>query len=134
MDEKLRALRAIHAAFLFACLIYVAIGEFAGPKEPRNVKLLLMVFGFVAVTGLGIAMFLRERLVGAAEDVLRRSPEGAEALQRWMSGHMVALAMCEAVGIFGLVLRTLGGTLIQVLPFYGACVLLMLMWMPRRPE
>ncbi len=134
MDQRLQVLRVVHAALLFACLLYVAVGELAGPKEPSDVKLLLIVIGFVAVTDVGIAMFLRSQFVGGAEEVLRRSPEDATALQRWTSGHMIALAMCEAVGIFGLVLRLLGATLIQVLPFYGACVLLMLMWTPRRPE
>ncbi len=134
MNDKLQVLRLVHAALLLACVLYAGIGEFAGPKEPKDATLLLMVLGFLGVTDLGLAAFLRGRWVGAAEEALRRSPEDASALQRWMTGHFVVLALCEAVAIFGLVLRMLGGTLIQALPFYGASVLMILAWRPRRPE
>lgn len=133
-EDKLRTLRVIHAALLLSCLIYAYIGEVAGPEESKDMKLFLMAFGFLGATNLGIAMLLRPRFVGAAEEILRRSPDDATALQRWMTGHFVLYAMCESVALFGLVLRILGATLVQVLPFYGAAVLLMLVWVPRRPE
>ncbi len=134
MDEKLRTVRVLHAAMLSTCLLYVAVGEAVGPKEPKDVKLLLMVLGFMAVAELGAAMLLRPQMVGKAEEVLRRSPDDPAALQQWQTGHIVLYAMCQSVAIFGFVLRMMGATLMQSLPFAGACVLMMLMWVPRRPE
>ncbi|MGH9602477.1 MAG: hypothetical protein ACRD24_08820 [Terriglobales bacterium] len=134
MEDKLRILRVIHAALLLSCFIYAVIGEAIGPAEPKDVKLFLMVFGFLGVTDIGIAMLLRPRFVGEPEEILRRAPNDASALQRWLTGHFILYAMCESVAILGLVLRIVGATLVQVMPFYGAAVLLMLVWMPRRPE
>ncbi|MGH9530863.1 MAG: hypothetical protein ACRD2Q_00620 [Terriglobales bacterium] len=134
MEEKLRVLRVIHVALLLSCLLYAYIGKVVGPKEPGDVQIFLIAFAFLGVTDVGIAMVLRSRIVGSAEEVLRQSPADALALQRWMSGHFIGYAMAEAVALFGLVLRMLGGTLVQALPFYGAAVLLLLMWMPRKPE
>ncbi len=134
MEEKLRTVRALHAAMLLACLLYVPVGEMVGPKEPKDVQMLLMILGFLGVAELGVAMLLRPHMVGAAEEILGRSPDDPAALQQWQTGHILLYAMCESVAIFGLVLRLLGATLTQTLPFAGACVLMMLAWAPRRPE
>ncbi len=134
MDEKLWVLRIIHAALLFSCLLYVPIGEVVASKEPRDVRFLFIGLAIGGLSTLTLAMRLRPRLVGSAEETLRHNPDDAAALARWQTAQIVLYGMCEAVALYGLVLRMLGTPLIQVLPFYGGAVLLMLMWMPRRPE
>lgn len=134
IGEKLRRVRTIHAAMLLTCVLYIPVGELVGPKEAKDVRLLLMVLGFVGLADLGTAMLLRAQTVGAAEEILRRNPADPAALQQWQTGHILFFALCQSVAILGVVSRLLGATLTQTLPFAGACVVMMLVWSPRQPE
>jgi len=48
-------------------------------------------------------------------------------------GSIASFALCEAVGLFGLVLRILGEMLEQAAPFYGAAFFLLMIFFPRNP-
>jgi len=54
---------------------------------------------------------------------------GASLAQRWKTGYIVTYLLCELLALFGLLLRIMGSTLIQVWPYYaGSFVLLLLFW------
>ena len=134
MDATLRSLRVIQMAFLVAVVIYIAIAEKVGPREPKDVKQIQVLLMVMAASLVGGILFFRQRLIPPAEEVLRTQPEDANALRRWRTANLITLTLAEAVVLYGLALRFLGGTLLQAAPFYAAGVLLMVVFTPRRPE
>ena len=44
---------------------------------------------------------------------------------------MILFALCESVVVYGLVLRFIGATWIQVAPFYLAGIVLLILFRPR---
>jgi len=133
MDARtaLRTAQIIHIAFLAAIPLYVVVGEFAGPSEPRELGMLYTVFLVLAVSMLAPAALVRQKMVRAAEEELRLRPDELPLLGRWLAGNIVSFALCEAVAIYGLLLRILGGTLVQAAPFFAAGFLFLIFFTPR---
>ncbi len=134
MDASLRLLRIIQMALLVSVAFYLAIAEKVGPHEARDVTQIQILLALFAGSLVVTILFFRQRVLGPAEDVLRTQSEDAVALRRWRMANLVTLVCSEAVVLYGMVLRFLGGTLLQAAPFYAAGVLLMLLLGPRRPE
>jgi hypothetical protein len=65
--------------------------------------------------------------------VLGANPNEQSALGRWRAANIVVLALCESIGLYGFVLRFLGFSLMQAMPFYLAAILMMLYFGPKRP-
>ena len=134
VDASLRLLRIIRAALLGFVVLYAAMGELEGPKEPKDVKQMQLILMVLAVSVVVTLSICRQVKIRPAEDTLRSQPEDAVALARWRAGNIVTFVVAEAVALYGLVLRFLGGTFLQALPFYTAAAVLMLVFTPRRPE
>ena len=134
MDASLRLLRVIQAALLGSVVLYAVVGEVTGPKESRDVKQTQLILIVLSATEVGIILLVRRRMVQPLEETLRSQPEDAAALSRWRAGNIVTFALAEAVGLYGVALRFLGATLLQVIPFYASAAVLMLVFTPRRPE
>ena len=134
MDATLRLLRIIQMALLGSVALYIVIAEKVGPQEPKDVKQLQVLLALFAGSLVMTIFFYRQRVLRPAEDALRVQAEDAVALRRWRMANLVTLVCAEAVVLYGMVLRFLGGTLLQAAPFYAAGVLLMLVFTPRRPE
>ena len=118
-------------ALFVAVLLYAAIGEKIGGAAAGDVRLLKQVLIVAGVATLGTAVVIRQRMVRPGEETLRLQPENLEALGRWRAGYLASLVLCEAVGIYGLVLRMLGGSFLEAAPFYGFALVLLVVWMPR---
>ena len=69
-----------------------------------------------------------------AESSLAGNPESATTLYRWRTGYMATYALSEAIVLYGVVLRFLGLSFSQVVPFFLAGFILMLFFGPRRPS
>ena len=134
MDATLRFLRVIQVAFLVAVVIYIAIAEKVGPREPKDVKQIQMVLAMLSVGLVAMILIVRQRMIPSSEEILRTQPEDLGALLRWRTANLLTLVLAEAVVLYGFVLRFMGGTLLQAAPFYAAGVLLMVVFTPRRPE
>lgn len=133
-EQRFRATRLIAIALLATIPLYALVGEMAGPAQPGDYATFRLVLFVVSAT-VGLMGFqLRARMIPAAEDTLRRAPNDETAAQRWVAAHVVALGMAEVIGVCGLALRIVGGTLVESLPFYIIAMGLMLAWIPRRPE
>ncbi len=113
--------------------IYVVVGEVASRQLTTDVKALYAI-SFASISLVGAILVVRKTLVLQSEAELRQKPGDPVTIARWRTGYIVTYALCEALALFGLVLRILGFTLAQVWPYYaGGFVLLLLFW-PRRPE
>jgi hypothetical protein len=134
MGAVLRFLRLVQVALLLFLLLVIPITEFFHVRRestPSN------VIYFVA-TGLCIWMtigmfLLRKKIISKAEKRILADPEDMAAWTSWKVGHLMSLACCEALALYGLMLRFLGFGFEQVATFYIAGVGLMLYMTPRPP-
>ena len=135
MDSALKVVQLIRVAMITSIVLYVAVGEMtARPSAKPPALLLFYALTFVAVTMVGFIMVVRRMLIAPAAAALATQSSDAAPLNRWRGGYIVSFALAEAIALYGLVLRLLGFTLSQVVSFYIAGVLLLLMLAPRRPS
>ncbi len=134
MEPARKTLQIVRFALMVSIALYVFVGERVGASlavaPDRNFYFALTL---VAITTVGMIFAVRRVLVLRTEATLAAQPEDAMALNRWRSGYLVTYALCEALAMFGLVLRVLGFTLSEVSPFYIVGFVLMLLFSPRRP-
>jgi len=132
VQAMVRTARIFHALLLVSMLVFAFVGEKAGPAEPREPEpsILPQAFALVSVLILGMAFFVRARMMRPAEEALRQRADDGQALMRWWRGNIFSFVMCEAVALYGFALRMLGGTLVGSAPFYAGAILLMLVWTP----
>jgi F0F1-type ATP synthase membrane subunit c/vacuolar-type H+-ATPase subunit K len=131
-QKTLRSVRVIHAAFLLAALLYVwlpAMIVHASGKEAPTAMVLAV--SMVALSSLGIAVFLRRRMVRPAADRLSKNPEDVQAAGRWRSSVVVSLAFCESLVLYGLALWFIGAGWNVYGVFYAMGIFLLLAWYPR---
>jgi hypothetical protein len=133
MTAALKTVRIIQIGMLVSVLLCAAIGEFANSHIIADATL-IRVISFASISVVGAILVVRKTLVLQSEEMLRDRPGDTVILGRWRSGYIVTYALCEALALFGLVLRIMGFTIAQVWPYYaGAFVLLLLFW-PRAPK
>ena len=135
MEPARKLLQVVRGGLLASIAMYVFVGECLHPNlaavPDRNVYFALTL---VAITTVGMIFAVRRLFVLRSESALAAEPEDVAALNRWRAGYIIVYALCEAVALFGLVLRFLGFTLAQVLPFYVVGFVLMLLFAPRMPS
>jgi hypothetical protein len=138
MEQALKVLQIVRGGLLISVVLYFVIAEqirrasVATPAKAPD-PIVLYALALMALASLFIATVLRRKLYGNAEETLRAQPGDATALTRWRTGHLLFLAICEAVALYGFVLRILGFQMLQVLPFFVAAFVAMVLFGPRRP-
>ena len=133
METAVRVVRLVQIAMLVGVVVYVAVGELAGRAGTSN-NALFYTLSLAAVSTLGAAFVVRRTLVLPSEALLGEKPGDRLVQSRWKSGYIFLYALCEAVALYGLVLRMVGFTLIHVWGFYLGGVLLLLLFSPRPPQ
>ena len=133
MGAPLRTIRVIQIAMLVSIGICVVAGEAVGARVMTDVRALYAI-PFAAISLVGAILVVRKTMVLQSEDELKVKPGDPVVLARWKTGYIVTYVLCEALALFGLLLRVMGSTLSQVWPYYaGSFVLLLLFW-PREPR
>jgi len=131
-QKTLQTGRLIHLALLFAAFAYLALPLLVGtPKTTVPPAPMIMAMGFVSVSTMGAAYFIRARLVQPASEKLAGNPEDAGAAGRWRTGVIISLALCESVALFGFLLRFMGGSWNICAVFYTVGIFFLLAWTPR---
>jgi hypothetical protein len=103
----------------------------------RQVQIALAVsiaLSFISISLVGATVVVRRTLVSPSEALLQESPGDSVALTRWRTGYLFLYALCELLGVFGLILRMSGFTLANVWGFYLGGFLLLLLYSPRAPR
>lgn len=134
MDLAVRLVRLAQIALLVSLALYVAAGEmlkFKVAGNPSNA--LFHALSFVSISLVGATVVVRRTLILPSEALLVRS-EHSLAVKRWQTGHLFLYALCELLGLFGLILRIDGFTLSNVWGFYLGAFLLLLLYSPRPPR
>ncbi|HEY1272950.1 MAG TPA: hypothetical protein VGF08_13240, partial [Terriglobales bacterium] len=118
MNSSRRLLNFIRAAMLLAIALYVFMGEsIASAANRESDPLMFKVLALVSIVTVATILMVRRTTIRAANGTLQSQPEDPQALGRWRSGYIITYALCEAVALFGFVLRIMGFSLSQVAPF-----------------
>jgi len=133
MTRSLKTLRTVQWSMLLSILLYVAVGEILGPNIRRIDPALSYVFSTLAVGIVGTIFVVRRTLVLRAASTLATQPEDTISLNQWKTGYITTYALCEALALFGLVLRFRGAELQQSLLFYIGGFVLLFFFRPRQP-
>jgi len=133
MRGIVRRLRVVQWTMLGSILLYAVVGKImsfgARPVDPS----LNYVFTTAGVALVGVIFVVRRTLVLRSAEDLASRPDDSVRLSHWKSGYIVTYALCEALALFGLVLRFLGFNFQQSLPFYVAGFVLLFFFGPREP-
>ena len=132
-DSALRSLRLVHLILIASMLMYMWLpGRLqARPRQPLNP----VFYGALVVMALllvGATVLIRNLMLQKSVDQLALHPEDSGLLRRWYQGYIIILCLCEAIVLYGFVLRFMGATLLQSAPFYLGGLVLMLCFTPRR--
>jgi hypothetical protein len=135
MEIAKRTLNMIRAALIFAIAVYMFIGErvAVGRAGPIN-AMLFQILAVVAVVNVVVIMIVRRSMVMPAMAALLNNSADQIALNRWRGGYVATYALCEAIALYGFVLRVLGFSYRMVVPFYLASFILMIFFSPRVPQ
>ncbi|HUA16513.1 MAG TPA: hypothetical protein VMG31_14545 [Verrucomicrobiae bacterium] len=133
MTQALKTLRAVQWSLLVSILLYAALGEFVGPRVGRVDPTLSYIFSSLAVGIVGTIFVVRRTLVQQAAASLATHPEDSLSLNHWKTGYVVTYALCEALALFGLILRFRGSQWQQSLLFYAGGFVLLFFFRARQP-
>lgn len=133
METAVRLVRLVQIAMLVSIVLYVAVGELKGRAAASN-NTLFYTMSLASFSTLGAALVVRRTLVLPAEALLRERPSDPLVQARWKTGYIFLYALCEALALFGLILRMAGFTLVHVWGFYLGGFLLLLLFSPRAPQ
>jgi cytochrome b561 len=133
MRGTLRTLRAVQWTMLGSILLYAVAGEVLGSGTRATDPSLSYVFTTAGVAIVGIIFVVRRTLVLRSAENLASHPDDSLTLGHWKSGYIATYALCEALGLFGLVLRFTGCNFQQSLPFYVGGFVLLILFGPREP-
>jgi len=134
MDSSLKLLRTVRLFLLVTIVLYAAIAERFGPAPKAQAPLVFYAITAVAISLIATMFAIRRGRLAKLEKVLSSHQEDTATLNPWRSTYLLIFMACEAIALYGLVLRFLGFTFMQVTPFYIAGFALMLHFAPRRPS
>ena len=134
MTSQTTVLNMIRAAMLMAIVVYMFIGEKIAVGRSPGSTIVFQAVAAVSVMTVVSLFILRRIMVLPALATLRNSPADVQALGRWRAGYIVSYALCEAVALYGFVLRVLGFPFSQVVLFYVASLGLLLYYRPQLPQ
>ena len=133
--SAVRLVRQVQIAMLVSIALCAVAGEMLAGKlahDPANA--LFHALSFISISLVGATVVVRRTLVLPFETVLKERSDDTVAVARWRTGYLLLYALCDVLGVFGLVLRMAGFTLSNVWGFYLGGILLLLVYSPRAPR
>jgi hypothetical protein len=135
IGPAVRLVRQVQIAMLVSIALYAVAGEMLAGKlthDPANT--LFHALSFISISLVGATVVVRRTLVMPSEALLKERSDDSLAVARWRTGYLFLFALCEVLGVFGLILRMAGFTLANVWGFYLGGFLLLLLYSPRAPR
>jgi cytochrome b561 len=133
MRGAIRTLRAVQWTMLGSILLYAVVGEVLRHSARAIDASLSYVFTTAGVALVGVIFVVRRTLVLRSAENLVVHPDDSVTLNHWKSGYITTYALCEALALFGLILRFMGCSFQQSLPFYVGGFVLLSFFGPREP-
>ena len=135
MRSAVRLVRVIQIAMLASIALYAVLGEILSRRIAQvPADTMFHALSAISISLAGATVVVRRTLVLPSEAALTLRPDDALAAARWRAGYVFLYAMCESLGLFGIVLRLAGFTLSNVWGFYLGAFLLLLLYSPRAPR
>jgi len=119
---------------LLSIPLYAVLGEFVGSSGRAADPSLSYIFTTIGVAIVGVIFVVRRTLVWRSAQSLASNPDDTVTLSHWKMGCLATYGLCEALALFGLVLRLTGFTLQQSLLFYLGGFALLFFFGPRDPS
>jgi len=135
IGPAVRLVRQVQIAMVVSIALYAVAGEMLAGKlthDPANT--LFHALSFISISLVGATVVVRRTLVLPSEAALTQRSDDTVAVARWKTGYLFLYALCEVLGVFGLILRLSGFTLANVWGFYLGGFLLLLLYSPRAPR
>jgi cytochrome b561 len=133
MRGAIKTLRAVQWTMLGSILLYAVVGEVLRHSARAIDASLSYVFTTAGVALVGVIFVVRRTLVLRSAENLVVHPDDSVTLNHWKSGYITTYALCEALALFGLILRFMGCSFQQSLPFYVGGFVLLSFFGPREP-
>ena len=133
MTKAVKTLRAVQWSMLASILLYGVVGEILGPVSRAVDPALSYLLTTLGVAIVGIIFVVRRTLVLRAAESLATHPDDNISLSHWRTGYLATYTLCEALAVFGLIQRFLGGSLQQSVPYYIGGFVLLVFFRPRQP-
>jgi F0F1-type ATP synthase membrane subunit c/vacuolar-type H+-ATPase subunit K len=133
MNRALNTLRVTQWSMLASIVLYGVIGELTGGSVRGVDPTVSYLFTTLGVAVVGAIFVVRRTLVLRAAESLAVQPEDSLSLGHWRTGYFATYVLCEALALFGLVLRFLGCSFQQSVPFYIGGFVLLFFFRPREP-
>ena len=130
-QNALRSARSIQGIMFISILLDAFAGEQISRKSEAPGGVFIAAISVVAIFEIILAIYFRKRFVLASAEQLRDQPDDVGALKRWRAGIILVAVFCVSIGLYGMVLRSVGYTLSRCVPFYAVAALLLLIWWPR---
>ena len=133
LDRTLQTLRIIHGAMLLSVVLYAVVLFALNPPQKDLPNTFPVIFYFLGIINVGVALFMRSSMLGTAEERLQMTPEEPAALIDLRKAYIVSFAFCESAALFGFVLRFLGAAWIHAGALFAIAIVGLLLCTPRRP-
>ena len=133
MLKALQTLRAVQWSMLASIVLYGIAGEVVGPAARGVDATLSYLFATLSVAIVGSIFVVRRTLVFRAGESLAARPEDSLSLNHWRTGYIATYALCEALALFGLVLRFRASPTQASVPYYLGGFVLLLFFRPKEP-
>jgi hypothetical protein len=132
IGPAVRLVRQVQIAMLVCIALYAVAGErLAGKLAHDPANALFHALSFISISIVGATVVIRRTLVLPSEGLLKERSDDSVAVARWTTGYLFLYALCELLGMFGLILRMSGFTLGNVWGFYLGGLVLLLLYSPR---
>jgi hypothetical protein len=137
LQKEFRVTQVIWIVILAALVVYVAIGHYFHGKalvDLGDVSVVLIRNLFALAGGLMLvgSFFIRRKMLAGAASA--QQPDEQTAGAKYKTATMVAAGICEAVGLFGLVLIFLGDSLQTLYLFVGVAAVALILHRPKKEE
>lgn len=134
LQQHLRMMRIVHIAFCFTFVWFLVVGYWRGKEVPREMDGFFWSICTVALLCGFAVLYLQSRVLDTANEALRVDASNKEALKRHQVAILLSFALCEAVVLFGLVLRFAGMEFFKFLIFVLAGLALLIYSRPIDPS
>jgi F0F1-type ATP synthase membrane subunit c/vacuolar-type H+-ATPase subunit K len=133
MTRALKTLLAVQWSMLASILLYGLVGELVRGSTRGIDPSVSYVFTTLGVAIVGAIFVVRRTMVLRAAESLAAHPEDGLSLNHWRTGYFATYALCEALALFGLILRFMGCSSQQSVPYYLGGFVLLFFFRPRVP-
>ena len=133
MHRALKTLRVVQWLMLGSIVLYGIVGEVVDPHLRAVNPSVNYLFSTLAVAIIGAIFVVRRTLVFRAAASLADHPDDLISLNHWRTGYFASYALCDTLALFGFVLRFLGCSFQQSVPFYIGGFVLLFFFRPREP-